>query len=188
MSLSETLFTITPSNDSTIALEVFKTRLMKRKKHIIFFEKFSGELCYMPDRPESSRVSLAIDAASVICRDKWLKARKQRQVTRYARNEVLGADLHPEITFASSKISPKPLRGFVVEGILKIRGIGRSVKVNIVLNPMKHDRFQIDGDTGFLLSDFGIKPPSSLFGLVGTKDEALVRVLLWATPCGIVNV
>ncbi len=88
---------------------------------------------------------------------------------------------HPEIRFASTRISPKALRGFVVEGVLKIRGVGRTVKVNVVLNPMKHDRFQVDGDASLLLSDFGIQPPSSLLGLIGTKDEALVRLLLWAT-------
>ncbi len=182
MPLGETLYTILPSADSTLAIEVLKTRLMKRKKHILFFENFRGELSYVADRPEASRVNLMIDAGSVICRDKWLKKKKQLLVTRYVRNEGLSADQHPEIRFASTRISPKALRGFVVEGVLTVRGIGRVVKINIVLNPMKHDRFQIDGDTSVCLSDFGVKPPSSMLGLIGTKDEALVRILLWATP------
>lgn len=182
MPFREALYTILPSSDSTLAIEIFKTRLMRGKKHILFFENFKGELCYCPDRPEASRVDLMIDAASVVCRDKWLKKRKQELVTKYARNERLSADHHPEIRFASSRIAPKPLRGFVVEGVLTVRGVGRSVKVNIVLSPMKYDRFQIDGDATVRLSDFGVKPPSSMLGLIGTKDEALVRLLLWATP------
>lgn len=182
MPLREVLYTILPSNDSTLAIELFKSGLMRRKKHTLFFENFSGELSYVPDRPEASRMNLTIDVRSVTCRDKWLSQKKQLLVTRYARNEALSADRHPEIRFASTRISPKPLRGFVVEGVLKVCEIGRTLKANIVLNPMKNDRFQIDGDASFCLSDFGIKLPSSMLGLIGTKDEGLVHLLLWASP------
>lgn len=181
MSAHEQLYTISPSNDSTLAIEVSKTGLMRRRKHILFFEKFSGELCYVPEHAEASRVEITIDAASVVCRDKWLSGKKQEAVTRYARTEALLASRHPEIRFASSRISHKALRGFVVEGVLCIRGISRTVKVNIVLTPMKHERTQIDGDATIRLSDFEIKPPSKFFGLAGTSDQALVRLLLWAT-------
>ncbi len=184
MPVSEVQYTISPSNDSTLAIEVFKTGLMRRKKHILFFEKFAGELCYTPDRPESSRMSLAVDAGSVVCRDQWLKAKKQQAITQYVKNEALAADRHPEIRFTATRISLKELRGFVVEGDLKIRGVSRIVKVNVVLSPRKYDRFQVDGDTSICLTDFSIKPPASLFGLIGTKDEALIRILLWAIPEG----
>jgi polyisoprenoid-binding protein YceI len=184
MPAAEVLYTITPSNDSTLAIELVKTGLMRRKKHILFFEKFSGNLRYTPHHPESSRVDLVVDAHSIVCRDSWLKSRKQQRVTAYARDEALSADRHPEIRFSSTRICSKPLRGFVVEGELKIRGVGRIVKVNVVLSPRKHDRFQLDGDTTICLSDFGIDRPSSLLGLIGTKDEALIRLLLWATPDG----
>ncbi len=127
MSTHEQLYTISPSNDSTLAIEVLKTGLMRRKKHILFFENFSGELCYVPDHAESSRVNLMVDAASVVCRDKWLSYKKQQAVTRYARTEALASAQHPEIRFASSRISHKALRGFVVEGVLKIRDITRTV-------------------------------------------------------------
>lgn len=179
---SEIFHAISPSNDSTIALEVFKTGLLRRRKHILFFENFEGELYYTPHRPESSRVTLCVDSRSLVCRDQWLKPKKQRNVSRYARDEALAVDRHPEIRFSSTRIAAKPLRGFVVEGVLDICNITRAVKVNVVLNPMKNDRFQIDGDASIHLSDFGVKPPTSLMGLIGTKDEALVRLLLWATP------
>jgi len=184
MSVREVLYTISPSNDSTIAIELSKTGLMRKKRHTLFFEKFSGNLSYAADQPEVSRVSIVIDANSVVCRDTWLKARKQERVTQYARNEALLTDAHPELQFCSSRIAIKPLRGFAVEGELKVRGVLRMVKVNVVLNERKHDTIQVDGDTTIRLSDFGIQPPSSMFGLNGTKDEALVRILLWATPVG----
>lgn len=176
-----TTYSIAPSIDSTIALEIEKTGLLRGKKHLLFFENFRGELCYVPGYPESSRLDMMIDARSVVCRDQWLKPKHQAQVTAYARREALDADHHPEIRFASTRISAKPLRGFVVEGVLTLRGTGRNVRVNVVLNPMKRERFQVDGDATLRLSDFGIKAPSSLMGLIGSKDDALLRLLLWAT-------
>jgi len=180
MSAWQTVFTISPSNDSTIALEIFKTGLMRRKRHILFFDNFAGELSYVHDHPESSRLQISIDALSVTCRDQWLNQKQQRMVTAYARDHALAVDRYPEIRFASTRISAKPLRGFVVEGVLNLRGTGRNVRVNVVLNPMKRGRFQIDGDATLRLTDFGITPPSMWFGLAGTKDEALLRLLLWA--------
>ena len=184
MSASELMYNISPSADSTVAIEVFKMGLMRRKKHLLFFDKFSGTLSYVAERPEASRAKLTIDANSLICRDNWLSAKKQRLVTQYAKEDVLVVDGHSEIQFCSNQISAKPLRGFVVEGELKICGVSRVIKVNMVINEKKHDALQLDGDATLRLSDFDIKPPSSFFGLIGTKDEALVRLLLWATPAG----
>jgi polyisoprenoid-binding protein YceI len=185
MSQWQTVYTISPSLDSTLTLEVFKTGLMRGKKHILFFENFRGELSYVKDCPESSRLDVTIDAASVICRDRWLRTKQQQMVTSFARNQALDAEHHPEVRFASSRISAKPLRGFVIEGVLKLRGTTRNVRVNVVLTAMNRGRFQIDGDAAFRLSDFGIQPPSTWLGLAGTKDEALLRLLLWATePSG----
>jgi|SRR5581483_1553659 len=179
---TEALYTISPSNDSTLAIEVSKTGLLRKRRHILFFETFSGSLRYAPDSLETSGVDILVDARSVLCRDAWLKRKKQQRVTQYARNRALEADRHPDIRFSSTRIYPKQLRGFVVEGELKIRGVGRIVKVNIVLNPARHDRIQVDGDTQIHLSDFGIDRPSFMFGLAGTGDQALIRLLLWATP------
>ncbi|MBV9405002.1 MAG: YceI family protein [Acidobacteriaceae bacterium] len=182
MPARDALYTLSPSNDSTIAIEVFKTGMMRRKKHILFFETFNGTLHYAADEPQASSVDILVDARSVLCRDTWLSKKKQEQVTAYARHQALEADQYPDIRFSSTRIATKELRGFVAEGELKIRGVGRMMKVNVVLSPMKRDRFQVDGDATVCLSDFGIKPPSRLFGLAGTNDQALVRFLLWATP------
>jgi polyisoprenoid-binding protein YceI len=184
MPSSEALYTISPSVDSTLALEVFKTGLMRRKKHVLFFERFSGTLSYIAHKPECSRADIVVDANSITCRDPWLNPKQRQQLMQYCKQEALVSDGHQQICFCSRRISAKPLRGFEVEGELKVCDVGRIVKVNVVLSERKHDIFQIDGDTTVRLSDFGIKPPSSMFGLIGTRDEALVRILLWARPVG----
>ena len=182
MTTCETLYTILPSEDSTLALEVSKTGLMKARKHALIFERFKGELRFAPDQLEVSCLKITIDAQSLICRDKWLKPKKQQAIAQYAKNEALVVDCFPEIKFTSTRISHKALRGFLVEGTLQICDVTKAVKVNIVLNPSKKTRLQIDGDANLKMSDFGIKPPSSFLPFARTEDQALVRILLWATP------
>lgn len=177
----QTLYTISPSLDSTLALEIFKTGLKRGKKHVLFFENFGGQLAYIHDCPESSRLDLTVDAASMVCRDPWLRPKQQKQVTSFAQTSALDAAHHPQIRFSSSRIAAKPLRGFVVEGVLTLRGTARNIRLNMVLTSRSRGRFQIDGDATLHLSDFDVRPPSSLFGLIGTSDEALLRVLLWAS-------
>lgn len=173
-------YTISPSEDSTVAVEVFKTRLMRKRKHLFFFQNFGGQLFFSAAQPENARLDLTIDAKSVICRDAWLKVRKQRRITEYARNRALEVDRHPEIQFSSNRIAPKPLRGFVVEGVLKVCGVTRVLKANLVVNARTDGRLQLDADSSIRLTDFGITPPSSYFGLAGTKDVAVLHLLLWA--------
>lgn len=172
-------YTISASDDSTIAVEVFKTRLMRKRKHLLFFQNFSGHFLHSSERPEDSQLKLTIDAKSVICRDQWLKVRQQRRVTEYARN-ALAAERHPEIQFSSSRVAIKPLRGFTFEGVLNVCGVTRVLKLNLVLSPRSNARLQLDADASIRLTDFGITPPSSRFGLAGTKDDALIHLLLWA--------
>ncbi|MBV9778790.1 MAG: YceI family protein [Acidobacteriaceae bacterium] len=169
-----------PSNDSTLAVEIYKTGLTRRKKHLLFFEKFRGELTFSANLSEPSKIKLEVDSTSIACRDKWLSPKRQEQISRYA-TDVLAPNLHPEIQFQSTSFSRKPIRGFEIEGMLRVRDTNRAVKVNIVINQTKPDILQIDGDATFRLSDFGINRHFSWFGLVRTEDEVLVRLLLWAT-------
>ncbi len=182
MATQEVLHTISSSNESAIAIEVFETRLMRKHKHTLIFESFTGELHFRPDHPERSRLSLDVDAKSVVCRDRFLKQSKQRRVAEYVRDLVLEANSYPNIHFFSDRLSAKALRGYVMEGELNLRGTVRTLKMNVVLNERKDERLQIDADAKFQLSNFGIKPPSSLFGLIGTRDEVLVQMLLWTAP------
>lgn len=181
MAEPETLYKIEPSYDSTIAIEVSKTGLLRKRRHVLVFERFDGRLHYSAEDPQHARVEITIDPGSIACRDKWLKARKLKKVAAFARSKVLSADRHPEIRFASCSIAPKPLRGYVVEGRLSLCGVDSAIRANVILGTQSNGRFQIDADAPLRLSDFGITPPSSLFGLIGTRDEAMVHLLVWAS-------
>lgn len=181
MAEPEALYKIEPSYDSTIAVEVAKTGLLRKHKHILVFERFNGQLYYSPDDPKSARIELIIDSGSLTCQDKWLKPKKRKKVAEFARSRVLAADRHCEMRFASSAISLKPLRGFVVEGKLALCGVEKPIRANVILGPQTNGRFQIDADVPLRLSDFGIKPPSALLGMIGTQNEAMVHLLIWAS-------
>lgn len=181
---SEISYTISPSEDSTVAVEVHKSRLMRKRKHLLFFQNFEGSLLFSAAQPENSCLTLSVDATSVRCRDAWLREKKQQRITEYARNQALGADRHPKIHFSSNRITPKPLRGFVVEGVLNVCGVTRILKANMVVNPRPDGRLQLDADASIRLTDFGITPPVSYFGLAGTRDEAVLHLLLWARAAG----
>ena len=179
MTGAEALYSISPTGDSTIAADIFEFSMGKRKDRIFFFEEFGGELRYNPDSLERSRLALTIDPAAVRCGDKRLRPKKRDRMTGRAR-EILAATGNGQIRFDSTQISAKALRGLTIEGALTIGNKTKNVKLNLVLSVKSNDRVQMDGDATFRLSEFGITPPSRLFGLVRTKDEVLVRFLLWA--------
>jgi polyisoprenoid-binding protein YceI len=181
MQEAPTDYTIRPSNESTVAVEVFKTGLTPRKKHVVFFERFNGSMHFTQD-PAACRIILTIDATSVACRDASLRKRKRRAIEDFVREDVLAAHLFPEIQFTSTCVSAKALRGFVVEGLLKIRDTSANVRANLVLSPMTNGQLQLDSDALLRLSDFGLPRPSAMFGLVGTAETAVAHLLLWAVP------
>lgn len=181
MDTPEIRHVISPSNESTIAVEVVEARLMRRYKHIFVFEDYSGELYYSPERPEKSRLRIEVDARSVVCRDRGVKAEKRRRMAEHVRDVALKADIHPTIHFSSREMAAKPLRGFVMQGSLQVRNTAYELKVNVVFNSRNANRFQIDADAICKLSDFGMKPRSAFFGMIETKNEAVIHLLLWTT-------
>jgi len=178
---TSTYYTISPSDDSTLAIEVLRTGLRRRKKYTLFFDNFSGEMSFAGKEFEDFKMTLTIDASSVVCHDSRLKKSKRRKVADFVRHEALTTNANPEIRFDANAIRAKALRGFVVDGVLQIREAAHAVKVNAVLSSPRKDLIQFDGDTTLRLSDFGLPRPSALFGLIETKDEVGVRLLLWAT-------
>lgn len=174
------VYTISPSNDSTLAFQVLQKGLIGgKKKHTLFFENFSGELHLAEDDPTPSQMLLTIDASSIICRDGRVREKEIRKFTERAR-DALETKRYAEIRYHSTQIRARTLRGFVATGVLQIRSITRQVNINLTSNQKARDEFQLDGDATIRLSDFDLPRPSALFGLIRTSDEITVHLLLWA--------
>lgn len=176
-----TRYQIHPSTESTFALEVAKTGLMTGKKHVLFFEQYTGEVNYDSEHPENSSVRLTMEARSVTCKDAWVKKKEQRKkIVETAVNDMMAASQYPQLTFASTRISAKPHGQFEVQGNLTVRGISKPITFVAAAKPSGIDRLEIDGDAEINLKDYGLKPPSSMAGLIGTKNKMTLRFLVWA--------
>lgn len=178
MPARHTVYTISPSPDSTIAIEIAQTGLSKGK-HLFVFEKFKGTLIYSPDLPLETELTLSLDADSLICRDSFAKPRRRERLARYAKLRALAVQNHPTLEVRSERFTAKPLRGFIAHGVLCFRGAEQPIKANIGFGVQKNGRLQVDADATIRLSDLAIPLPSAWFGLVRTEDQAVLHALLW---------
>ena len=167
------------SSDSTVAVEAFQTGLFGKRRLILFFESFGGTFFHPLDSPETARLELQVDASSVVCREKSFSDAKRARITKYVRDIALAAAQHPQIVFRSTSVVAKPLRGFIMNGDLTVRGVTRAAKANLGLSEMKKDRLQLDIDANLRLKDFSIEPPTSWFGLRRVTEEVTVHLMLW---------
>jgi polyisoprenoid-binding protein YceI len=162
-------YEIRPSADSSLELIVEKTGLLRGKKHLFVFERYSGTLQLDEQRPEASRVSFSIEARSGICKDTWLSAKDLKKVQEYAWKEMLAVDRHPRIDFASTAIRTVAPGEYEVSGALTIRGISKPAVVMVKAAALSGPRFT--GRSTIKLTDYGLKPPSAALGAIGTKDQ-----------------
>lgn len=179
LTTKEIRYTIRPTSESSVAVQVFKSGLMARRKHILFVEHYSGLVDYDSEHPESSRVEIFFDANSIVSRDEWLKSEKRRELVAFVQNQILAVDRHAQIAFSSDRVERKSSTRFELEGTLSIRGNRRQVACDVVVLTHGKDRLEIDGKARIKLSDFDIERPTALFGLIGTKDEINLHFLLW---------
>jgi polyisoprenoid-binding protein YceI len=173
-------YTIHPSAESTFTLEVFKTGLQAGKKHFLFFEQYTGEIDYNQQRPESSKVRFTVEANSVTCKDQWIKREDRKKVVDAAMNDMMAASQYPQLTFSAGSITNKAKGQFEIQGGLTVRGITKPISFQAAAKPAGERRLEIDGDAQINLKDYGLKPPSSMLGLSGTKSTMTLRFLVWA--------
>lgn len=176
---TDTRYIIRPTGESSVAAQVFRSGLMTTRKHVLFLQQYSGEVDYDCEDPENSLVQLVFDATSVVCRDEWLKPEKRQSFLAFVQKEILAADDHERITFSSNRINRISSTRFQLQGTLNLRGRAKPVLFEVVVIQNGKDRLEIDGTAQLRMSDYGIDRPTSLFGLIGTKDDVVLRFLLW---------
>lgn len=178
-------YSIKPTAESTFTLEVSKTGLFAGKKHFLFFEQYAGVLDYDSQHPENSKVRLTVEARSLTCKDAWVKKKDQRKkIVDAAVNGMLAASQYPQLKFSSTRIANKSKGQFEIRGDLTVRGITKPITFVAAAKPSGIQRLEIDGDAQINLKDYGLKPPSSLLGLIGTKSKMTLRFLVWAEKAG----
>ena len=164
-------YEILPAEGARFALEVFKTRLMSGKKHLFIAQRYRGQLAYDAAAPEKSQVAITVEAASLICQDDWVKPKDLKKIQDLTFSKMLAVDRYAEITFSSRSIRSLGGDEFEVTGDLTIRGITRPVLLRATLKPGANRELRIAGRSSVKMTNYGLKPPSAAFGMIGTKDE-----------------
>jgi polyisoprenoid-binding protein YceI len=176
-------YRIEPNADSRFALEVFKTGLMSGKKHVLVFARFEGQLDYDAQRPEQSRVELTVDAASLVVTDDWVNEKDRAKIADEALNHQLAAKQYPQLEFRSASIRTAGGPGrYEVQGELTIRGTAKPVVVLVNMQEKDGGRLVFEGEGTVKMKDYGLKPPSAAMGMIGTKNEMLVKFRLAVGP------
>lgn len=164
-------YVIAPAADAELRLRVYKTGIMSGKVHDCVFARYSGEIDFIAESPESSTVKIEIEADSLICEDDWVSAKDLAKIDREAKTSVLKVEQYPVIAFRSSGMRLIGADRFEVDGKLEIRGRSEASRVLLTMKRTSADELRFDGESVVALKTYGIKPPSVAFGVVGTKNE-----------------
>jgi hypothetical protein len=89
-------------------------------------------------------------------------------------HEALKSDQHKDITFRLKGLTPKAAAGaFTAAGVLRVAGVERDVNLDITLG-RSGQNLVVRGTTEILMTDFGIDPPSALFGTVRSSPNVTI--------------
>jgi polyisoprenoid-binding protein YceI len=88
--------------------------------------------------------------------------------------KALKSDQHKDITFRLKGLTPKAAAGaFTAAGVLRVAGVDRDVTLDLTLGRAGQN-LVVRGSTELLMTDFGIDPPSALFGTVRSSPNVTI--------------
>ncbi len=84
----------------------------------------------------------------------------------------------PNISFSLSSAQVGSLNNglFAIRasGRLSIAGVTRTMNISATGRALSDGRFQITGSIPFAMSQFGVEPPTAMFGTIRTRDNVIV--------------
>jgi len=121
--------------------------------------------------------ALEVPVASLRCGNRQM----ERDMYR-----ALRSDANPTIEFRFSglvggvehDIDAKNYRA-TIAGELSLAGTSRKVRVAVVAERVSRDRFRLRARLPLRMTDFGVTPPTALFGMVKAKDDLVVTFDLY---------
>jgi polyisoprenoid-binding protein YceI len=160
-----------------IVLHTFRDGLAATAGHDLTIEvgRWSGELI-LDDDLKPAELTVQIDMGSLIVREgsggiKPLTDRDRREIAVTAR-KTLGADRHPEATFAATEFKPGDDDGGTITGTLTLAGVARPLQLQV--GKTGPDRYH--ASTTVVQSTYGIKPYTGFFGALRVRDAVDVDV------------
>lgn len=127
----------------------------------------------------SGRKKFALTTADVSIDVKSLKSTEGSGMDKKAYS-ALKSDQYPVIHYrlrgASSDESGEAPHRIGAAGELTIAGVRRDVTLQLLIQPRPDGQMLISTRTRLKMSDFGIKPPTAMFGAIKAGDEVTVDV------------
>lgn len=99
--------------------------------------------------------------------------------------KALKADESPDITYVLSSFDVVPAGdAFTVKsvGTLKIAGAEKTVNMDVSATKLADGSIRADGEVPLLMTDFGVKPPTAMFGTLRTDNKVTVKFSLLVGP------
>ncbi len=128
-------------------------------------------------RAPNGDVTVAAAAATVSVSSIECKNGKMNGKLRKA----LNAESHPVIAFrltnaTSSVPSSEGRVALTINGKLNVAGVERDIDMPVIVSFSKDGGARFVGSLPLLMSDFGVKPPSAMLGILTTGDAITVRL------------
>ena len=88
-------------------------------------------------------------------------------------HKALKVEQHPDITFRLLRIEPAAAGALKAVGLLKIAGVEHEVALAIKTQRVESG-LAVKGDLTLLMTDYGIKPPTAMLGMLKTDPKVTV--------------
>lgn len=99
--------------------------------------------------------------------------------------KALKADESPDISYTLGSFDVVPAGdAFTVKsvGTLKIAGTEKTVNMDVSATKLADGSIRADGEVPLLMTDFGVKPPTAMFGTLRTDNKVTVKFSLLVGP------
>jgi len=100
--------------------------------------------------------------------------------------KALRADDVPDISYilGTFDVVPGASDSFTVKsvGTLKIAGTEKTVNMDITASKLPDGSIRAEGELPLLITDFGVKPPTAMFGTLRTDNKVTVKFSLLVGP------
>jgi len=99
--------------------------------------------------------------------------------------KALKADDAPDISYILGSFDVVPAGdAFTVKsvGTLKIAGTEKTVNMDVTATKLADGSIRADGELPLLMTDFGVKPPTAMFGTLRTDNKVTVKFSLLVGP------
>lgn len=100
--------------------------------------------------------------------------------------KALKADDAPQITYTLSSFETVPGANdsfkLTTTGALTIAGTAKPITIDVTTKRLANGTLTANGEVSFLMSEFGVKPPTALLGTLRTSDKVTVKFELLVGP------